>query len=60
MSKKHQLNLELTDAVKTRLDRISDAIEAASYAEVIRKALTLLECVIDGKVKMMCGDSKKQ
>jgi predicted transcriptional regulator len=41
--KPHRLNLEMTDEVKNRLDRLRDQTQADSQAETIRRALAIYE-----------------
>jgi hypothetical protein len=41
--KPHRLNLEMTDAVKNRLDQLRDQTQADSQSEVIRRALAIYE-----------------
>jgi hypothetical protein len=56
---KVRLNLEVTTQVKNRLERLQEVTESASFVEVIRKALALLETVVDGQVKLVKpGDGK--
>jgi Arc/MetJ-type ribon-helix-helix transcriptional regulator len=44
-----RLNLELTAAVNARLERLVVDTEAASRAEVIRRALAVYESLVDAR-----------
>jgi len=45
--KKFRLNLDFSEEVRDRLDRLKELTDSGSNVEVIRRSLALLELVLD-------------
>ena len=50
MSQKQRIQLDLTPLQQAELRRVRDMLDAASYSEVFRRALTLYGAILDKSV----------
>lgn len=63
--KKIRLNLDLTERVRERLERLREATEAESMTEVIRRALSIYDALIEirqegGKIVVVDKHDKQE
>jgi hypothetical protein len=52
------LNLEVTELVRNRMDRIQELTEADSITEVVRRSLTVYEILLSQKGQLVLVDSE--